>query len=250
MSALNLRWDARLLTWLPGLEKELALLRRLVPPGAVCLDVGAGCGTYTVALARLAGGGGRVHAFEPRRRSRRVLRAVCRLVTPGNVTVHPVALADQAGELPLVTPRRRWLLPVPGRSFLADRLVLAGGHQPGRDDEFGGASRKTVSCVRLDDHLGRRGLDRLDFVKLDVEGAELRVLTGASDTLAVHSPVLLCELEERHTRKYGHRPGAVISWLTARGYRLHRFDGHGLTPVPGLVPDENNYLFVPQADRV
>lgn len=236
----------QLVRYAPSLEKEMLALPALVRPGDVCLDVGASFGTYTVALARLVGLRGRVHAIEPRPRSLRVLALVQRLLTPGNVEVHPVALSDQVGREVIVTPRRRWLLPVPGRTFLKGCLEPGpDGYYPGWSEEFGGAAERVVVTQTLDGLAAENRIDRLDFVKIDVEGAELRVLVGAEASLGRHRPIVLCEIEDRHTRKYGHAAAHVFDWLVRRDFHPHVFDGRRVREVNGLQPGENNYLFLP-----
>lgn len=236
----------RLVTLAPSLEKEMLALPALVRPGDVCFDVGASFGTYTVLLARLVRPGGRVHAVEPRPRSLRVLAVVNRLLTAGNVEVHPIALSDRGDQEVIVTPRRRWFLPVPGRTFLKGSLEAGPeGYYPGWGEEFGGAAERVVTTQTLDGLAGDNGIDRVDFVKLDVEGAELRVLVGAEAALMRHRPVVLCEIEDRHTRKYGHGADGVFTWLMLRDYHPHVFDGRSLQEVDGLQPGENNYIFVP-----
>ncbi|MDQ3932935.1 MAG: FkbM family methyltransferase [Actinomycetota bacterium] len=240
-------WVRRqLVTYAPSLEKEMLALPALVRPGDVCFDVGASFGTYTVVLARLVRLGGRVHAGEPRPRSLRVLALVNRLLTDGNVEVHPIALSDRADQEVIVTPRRRWFLPVPGRTFLKGSLEAGPqGYYPGWGEEFGGAAERVVMTQTLDGLVADNDIDRIDFVKVDVEGAELRVLVGAEATLVGHRPILLCEIEDRHTRKYGHGADDVFEWLRSRGYHAHVFDRRGLREVDGLLPGENNYLFLP-----
>ncbi len=239
-------WPARqLVRYAPSLEKEMLALPALVRWGDVCLDVGASLGTYTVLLARLVGPAGRVHAVEPRPRSLRVLALVARLLTPGNVEIHPLALSDRRGEEAIVTPRRRWLLPVPGRTFLKGSLEGgADGYYPGWSDEFGGAAERLVLTQTLDELVSSHGIQRVDFVKLDVEGAELRVLLGAEAGLRRHRPTVLCEIEDRHTSKYGHRADDVFAWFARRDFHPHVCDGRRLRPVVGPQPGENNYLFL------
>lgn len=235
-----------MLRLLPSFEEEMALLPGLVPPGAVCVDVGASYGIYAVTLARLAGRAGHVHAFEPRPRSRRVLRLLVRLFAPGNVTIHALALGNRTGRDAIVTPRRRWFLPVPGRSFLRGELERSPeGYYDGWQQEFGGAQERPVLVCRLDDVARFVALERLDLVKVDVEGAELGVLDGAADVITAHRPAVICELEDRHTEKYGHRADDVLAWFTSRGYRAFRLDRSGLVPAPHVVPRWNNYLLLP-----
>lgn len=233
---------------LPSMEKEMLLLRELVQPGAVCVDVGASYGLYTVPLARLAGATGTVIAFEPRPRSRAVLRAVTRALTPGNVSILPTALGSDAGRDRIVTPKRRWgPFPVPGRSFLRRDLRRddKDGYYPGWDDEFRDAVETSVRVETLDGVFERIGLDRLDVMKIDVEGAEIEVLVGGEQTIRRHRPAVLCEIEQRHTQKYGYDADDVIDWMADRGYASLRYEEGRLVNAARISDREINYLFLP-----
>lgn len=233
----------RLLAASPGLEEELALLGRFVGPGDVCVDIGASYGTYTVPLARLASPGGWVHAFEPRSRSRAVLAGAVAGLTRGNVTVHPVALADHDGVETIVTPRRRWLLPVPGRTFL--KGPLGDGYYDDFAGEFGGASERAIDVRTLDGFVRDGRIARVDLVKIDVEGAELRVCRGAEETLTRFRPVVVCEVEDRHTRKYGHGADEVLAWFEGHGYRAHVLRSGELRRTETVSPERNNHILLP-----
>lgn len=234
-----------LLHVLPSLEKEMLLLRRFVRPGDVCLDIGASYGIYTVPLARLCAPHGRVHSFEPRPRSARVLELASRAFTSGNVHVHRFALGDRDGTETLVTPRRRWLLPVPGRTFLKADLRDDGDYYDGWRSEFGGATERVIDLTSVDAFARRAGIDSVAFVKVDVEGVEQQVFRGAEETIERDRPVILCELEDRHTRKYGHRADDVLGWLAERGYRVFVLDGTRLRETASVDASENNYYFLP-----
>ncbi len=236
-------WALRAVRAAPFLEKEMLAVRALVPRGGACIDIGASYGTYSVLLARLVGAAGTVDAVEPRPRSRAVLRAAARVAGGGRIRVHALALGERPGTGVLATPRRRFGLPVPGRSHLLVGRV-DDGHEYG-----GGATRRIVRIEALDRFVDRVGLERLDLVKIDVEGAELAVLRGGEATLGRFRPVIVCEVEERHTAGYGHRADEVLGWLADRGWQPNRFGADGLRPVQRIEPDERNYVFVPPGDR-
>lgn len=224
-------------TWF--LEDELLLLRALVPRGSVCLDVGAANGIYTALLARLVGPRGAVHAIEPQPFALRNLRAVRALLRSRQVTLHQLALADRHGELRLVVPRR--LLQVHGRAYLWD----ADADPHVYTDEFRGVDDLTVPTTTLDALVEELDLPSLAFVKVDVEGAELRLLHGAAATIARHRPALLIEVEDRHTQKYGHTAAEVFGWFADRDYRAEALISGSLRDVTGTVPGVRNYLFRP-----
>lgn len=225
-------------------EKEMLLLPRFVRRGDVCIDVGASYGAYTVALARQVGERGRVHAIEPRPGSLAVLRMLVGALTRGNVVIHPLAVADAPRRDVLVTPRRRFRVPVPGRSFLKG-AVDGDGTVTSSVEYGGGLIEAEVVTDTLDRCVEAAAIDRLAFVKIDVEGAELDVLDGAERTLLRLRPVVLCEIEERHTRRYGHGPDAVLERFADLGYRAHVWRPGRLQRVTRVLDRENNYLLLP-----
>ena len=170
-------WHRR---WAVG---ELTLIRNLVAPGDVVVDIGAHRGLYSGALARVVGRTGHVHAFEPNPylwpRLQRLADAY------GNVTLHRVALSDTRGAGVLHVPRVAGI----DRGALAS---LSGRPVVGQES----STKIPVTLATLDDYLPELGT--VDFVKCDVEGHERQVLQGAHEVLRVARPYLLIEIEERH----------------------------------------------------
>src|SRR5919198_1164815 len=158
------------------------ILEGVVRAGDVALDVGARWGTYTALLAKHVGPAGLVHAFEPNRQHARALRTIGQ--ASRNVQVHSFALSDEAGaaelHIPVLSGRRS-----DGRASLA---------RPAGTHWTVGIERRRLDDLRF---------ERIDFIKCDVEGHELRVLRGGEATLRRLRPLLLVEIEHRH-------PGADI----------------------------------------
>jgi FkbM family methyltransferase len=222
------------------LEDEVAGLAEHVRPGAVCLDVGAEYGLYTWTLAGLVGPAGHVHAVEPQPGPSTFVDTTRRLLGSGNVTVHRTALGATAGGGVLALPRRR-MLPVHGRAFLT-----TGASGLGSNAEFGRHAELPVAVTTVDDLVGALDLDRLDFVKVDIEGAEARLLAGARGTLAAFRPVLMLELEDRHLARFGATVAQVVAELETAGYLALTWD-----PARGWVlrhPEDGhrNVVFVPR----
>ncbi|MGK4583845.1 FkbM family methyltransferase [Kitasatospora sp. HPMI-4] len=232
--ARGLRWAAE--RW-PFVEEEVAGLRPLVRPGAVCLDIGAEYGLYTWSLSALAGPGGQVHSIEPLPGPARWLAATATLLGCDNVTVHRTALGERPQNGVMSLPRRR-LLPVHGRAYLTE-----GTSGPGPNSEFPAATSVPTPVQTVDGLCRRLRLRRVDFVKADVEGAEAAVLSGAGDTLLRHRPALLLEIEDRHLAKYGLDSGDLVHRLTDLGYAMYRREHGSWEPVAKVTEDCRNYLF-------
>lgn len=222
--------------WTRHLEPELLGLADLVAPGSVCIDVGAAAGLYTVVLSRLAGPAGQVHSVEPLPFAHPVWTRVLRARSAANVRHHAVALAAEAGSGAMSVPIGRYGL-VTGRSFVTHR-----SHGLGSNAEFEGQVAVSVTMDTLDSMFASAGLTRLDFIKIDVEGAELQVLQGGEKTITALRPSLLLEIEARHTARYQHQPEDVTGWLTERGYQMYTWQ-RGWREASRVSPGVRNYLF-------
>lgn len=218
------------------LEDEVAGLAEHVRPGAVCLDVGAEYGLYTWTLAGLAGPAGHVHAVEPQPGPSGFIRATGRALGAANVTVHRLALGAEAGAGTLSLPVRRGL-PVHGRAFLT-----TGADGLGSNAEFARHDELAVGVSTLDALVDELGPARLDFVKVDIEGAEAALLAGAGATLERFAPTLMMELEDRHLSRFGTDVATVLAGLEARGYRALCWD-RAWVPY-ALGAPQRNVLFV------
>lgn len=222
----------------PFLEKELFLLRRLVRPGDVCLDIGAAGGAHLLVMAVRAGARGRVIGVEPRPGSLRALRWLVRAVgLAQRVELVAAAFSDRAGRQNLripVVPTRAHL---PGTS--ADhRRRAAFNSLPARHVE--------VETMTLDAFVEQAGLARIDVIKCDVEGAELAVLAGATRTFARFRPVLVVEADDAHQSRYDARAQDVFDAVVALGYVGFRYVRGRLDAVRGVVEGEDDYVFVPR----
>lgn len=174
-----------------------AVLQRRLPPDAVVADIGAYIGVVTVLLATLAPKG-HVYAFEPVHENHAHLTGNVAVNGLDNVTVQRVALLDRDGEV----------------NFEYEPGYPGGSHV--------GAAGGAVPSARFDTWARQAGIDRLDLVKLDVEGVELPVLDGATETLRRFRPILVVECNPVALRRFG---GADDGALLRRLRSLFPFVG-------------------------
>lgn len=197
---------------------EFSFLDRLLRKGMTFADVGANEGLYTVFAAQRVGSGGRVWAFEPSRRERaRLLRNLERNGLT-NVEIIACALAERDGESRLSVAHEEHS----GHNTLG-RFVY-------RDVELEG--EEVVPVRSLDSAAAERGIERIDVVKVDIEGAEEAFLTGARQTLMAMRPVILLELTDLSLRAQNSSAGEVLGHLGAMNYRILVFDRRTGVPVP------------------
>jgi hypothetical protein len=100
-----------------------------------------------------------------------------------------------------------------------------------------------VKTDTLDHFVEEQKITQLDFVKADVEGAELRVLEGGKETIERFKPALLLEIEERHVERFGYRAQDVADFLTERGYRMSTWQANRWVPTGKIGGEMRNYLF-------
>jgi len=191
---------------------ELAFVDRFLKPGMTVLDIGAHQGLYSLIASRRVGSKGRVFSFEPSPRERRALRLNLAINFSRNVSIQPMALGSQESTVDLYV--------VQGWATGCNSLRPPDIHIP--------ISPVRVRVTGLDQWLSQHHISQVDFIKLDVEGAELDVLRGAQSLLS-HSagPVILCELEDVRTAPWGHKAKDVADQLKEFGYELLRCDVSG-----------------------
>jgi len=85
----------------------------------------------------------------------------------------------------------------------------------------GEAGTLPIEGVSLDGFVASLGHPEVRLIKIDIEGAELPALRGATQLLEASRPILFCELWDEYCRRYGHRAADLIRFLTERGYRIY-----------------------------
>ena len=224
---------ARCTKWL---EPEMLGLPDVVGPGGVCVDVGAAAGLYTVPLSRLVGPSGVVHSVEPLPFAWPVWNRVLGARDNPNVTHHCLALGSEPGKASMSVPMGKYGL-VTGRSFVSQKSQGLGSNA-----EFAQHIEFPVTVDTLDGLSARIGLTKLDFIKVDVEGAELQVLYGGKDVIESFRPAMLLEIEARHTERYSCSPDDVVDWLSERGYLMYTWQ-RGWKRASRVTDTTRNYLF-------
>ena len=195
---------------------EMLVWQRVLHHGALFVDVGANVGLYTIWALDM---GADVLAVEPNRRSVEQLEENLSL-NGYHAEIAKVALGEAPGTLTMTTDLDQ-----------RNHLVLAASGD--KSDGAGSGTTETVEVQTLDDLIGDRVVDGL---KIDVEGAELLVLKGATRLLAARR-IKLIQMEWNYLSEemLGQDRSAVAALLDAAGYDLFRPDHHGeLVALDGL----------------
>lgn len=184
-------------------EDEIRLLRRLLQPGQTVIDIGASYGVYTLSMAQTVGPTGSVFAFGPASSAARLLAAAIAANGFAHVTLRQSAVSATSGtgHLSLET--------CPELNALAHGKPTLG-------------ATELVSLVTLDDCLQTYGWRDIEFVKIDAEGEEARILKGGKRFFAELSPLVQYEV----------KAGAVLHLELVQAFAGLGYDSYRL--VPGL----------------
>jgi len=195
-----------MLNTLDGPERT-EFVARQVPPGKDVVDVGASVGTYTMVFCRAISDGNKVLSVEPTPRSNRYLRRnIQRNGFSDSVIVFEGLAADA---------RRSYQLNViPGMEDYSSLGEIVHPSIRGKSFELIEVQGDTV------DNLVARFDLVPGLIKIDAEGAEFLVLSGASKTLETHKPVILSELSDLMLGTFGHTAKMVIDLLEKAGYEV------------------------------
>jgi FkbM family methyltransferase len=216
---LDLREGIDFSIWLRGCfePSTIAAYRRELKPGANVIDVGANMGAHTLEFARAVGPQGRVLACEP------TAHVFTRLLAnlEANPELRPRVYADQV------------MLMASLDEALPPELVSSWplGNDPERDQASWGRPYPTTgaSISTMDRWVAEHNMDRVDLIKIDVEGNECAVLDGAVDVLHRYRPVIVCEVFAQPLMAQGRTVDELLDRFDAAGYRLETLRGRPVT---------------------
>jgi len=182
---------------------EIRFVDRYLRPGMTVLDIGAHHGLYTLLASKRVTTKGKVIAFEPSPRERQRLESHVRINSCSNVRIEPIALGSRTEQAELYI--------VHGAEDWCNSLRPPAIHEQ--------ISILRVDVLPLDEYLTNAGIRAVDFIKLDVEGAELDVLRGAQNLLQMPPrPVILAEIQDRRTKPWGYSARDIVVTLDALNY--------------------------------
>jgi FkbM family methyltransferase len=183
----------------------VAAINALVRPGHVVLDIGANIGCHTFLLATLAGPSGSVFAFEPIGWAfRKLTRNLALNPEIKNVRLEKLAVSSQPASGQVVNFRASW------------RLF----------DRNNGKFTETVDVTTVDEHVKSLGCAQIDFIKIDVDGFEFKVLCGARTTLLRDCPALVMEFGNYTLAAVGDSLQSLAGLLMDMGYLIFHETKH------------------------
>jgi len=182
------------------------ICRRLLKPGDVFVDIGACYGYHALTNARRVGPHGRVYALEPQPDMFAALRENVRRNDLTNLEMENLALSDQNERLQL----HRFSSLGAGHTSIARLEHPVSGVLP-------------CAAITMDEYIAQKEIGQITAVKLDVEGAELKILRGALELLRRPKPPMwIIEVNVETARACGYHPRELLRLLSDFGYQAYR----------------------------
>ncbi|MGF1539575.1 MAG: FkbM family methyltransferase [Pleurocapsa sp.] len=171
--------------------------------GDVFYDIGANVGFFTIIAAKLVGNKGKVYAFEPGKDNASSIRHNATLNDFSQIEVIEKAVAETSGQ---------------GELLLAK---YSGGHALATADAPPDlAGKVTVDLVSIDELIAQNQIAPPNFVKVDVEGAELEVLKGMKETIKTYQPTIIYEIDDGDDAAYQRKYRELESYLQSLNYQV------------------------------
>jgi FkbM family methyltransferase len=215
-------------------ELEFSFVLNFLDEGNVFFDIGANGGFFTVAAAKKIGSSGHVYAFEPSPRERALLVHNIKINNLTNVTVLPFAVGDKNENIKFVLAEDGAL-----------NSIKETNH-PSQKPE----SEIEVKMVTLDWFVRENNIQKINFIKIDVEGAEKIAFEGSQEILSSINPMILFEANQFTSTAFGYSKQDLFDCLCKHNYAISTWTKNGaLTPIVNLEDKDiakkyNNFLAV------
>ena len=220
-------WDTTDRTSLLGLglagvweKDDTEYLKKIIKPGNTVVDIGANYGFHAVLFSRLVGDSGIVYSFEPLKKMFKQLTENVRLNNgQENTVLVNSALGDKKGRLTIYTPAGIGN----GAASFAKRGTVA--------------AQEVCEVITLDSFATSKKIKKIDFIKCDIEGAELLAFKGAQNVLKKFHPAMMIEVTRGSSEAFGYTPEILFQFLNTFGYEFFYASKNKLMKIePRAVP--------------
>lgn len=202
---------------------ETNKIKNEINSGDVILDIGANIGYYTLMFARLVGKNGQVYAFEPEQYNFNLLKENITLNNYNNVQIEQVAVSNFNGKATLHISKNKT-----GMHRLHQSVYCENSTE--------------VDVLKIDDYLMKKNIKKIDFIKIDVEGAELDVLQGMINTIIQNKVKLLLEFIPENLVEHMAIPMELLKFLTDHNFEIYAIENGEFYKLNDLNKISNSYM--------
>ena len=187
-------------------ELESKIMEEKIEMGNIVVDVGANIGLHTLNMARIVGNTGQVFAFEPDPSNFEILKKNVKINNYKNIILEQKAVGDKHGRTTLYQSDH------PGKHRIFPQTEQA-------------KSQVQVELTNLDNYFDSDMIDKINFIKIDVEGLEFSVLKGMKNILKNSKKIkILFEFMPENTMEVGFTPIELLNYLTSNDFKLYCID--------------------------
>ena len=187
-------------------ELESKIMEEKIEMGNIVVDVGANIGLHTLNMARIVGSTGQVFAFEPDPSNFEILKKNVKINNYKNIILEQKAVGDKHGRTTLYQSDH------PGKHRIFPQTEQA-------------KSQVQVELTNLDNYFDSDMTDKINFIKIDVEGLEFSVLKGMKNILKNSKKIkILFEFMPENTIEVGFTPIELLNYLTSNDFKLYCMD--------------------------
>ncbi|MCC6370920.1 MAG: FkbM family methyltransferase [Bacteroidia bacterium] len=207
---------------------EIKLLKEYIRPGQVILDIGANIGFYAEILSDLSGPKGQVHCFEPDKKNFSYLQK--HLANRKNTFLNNKAVGPKTGTISIYTSKE-----------------LNVDHRTYQPEEFDKEIK--IESVSIDDYLSHHSINKVDLIKMDIQGFEMEALKGMHNTLQQNPDVkIISEFWPYGLRTAGSSLSAYYRQLCSYGFSCYLLEKNSLKPlneaqVTAMEPLDKEHYF-------
>ena len=209
---------------------EINLLKRFIPSGAVIFDIGAEFGQYSKIFANIHNKSCTVYCFEPVDYTREVLIKV--LKKYHNTSIFSNAFLDTDGKTFINIPLKKSGKLGPGLATIGKQT----------DRNF---VKQAIEAKTLDNFLLEQKINNLNFIKIDVEGAELLVFKGGINSIKKFKPVIKSEVDSTLLNRVGVTVDQLFDFFNNLNYEFYIVENNSLIKVLNYKYP-TDYLFIPK----
>lgn len=209
---------------------ETVFFRSVITEDDVCFDIGGNVGYFAMLMAQCASRGS-VHVFEPIPLNAAIIRTNANINDFEHVTVNNVAVGDKSGSIKFTVAKDSAYSSMHSTGRVADSKVI------------------DVPMITLDEYANEHGIDKINLIKIDVEGAEELVARGAVEILTNperRPATILMELFDENLQPFGTDVNSIVNLLIKYGYKANVLaNGTKLTPYsPDMANRYYNIIFI------
>lgn len=210
-------------------ENETKIIMECVNENDIILDIGANVGLYTILLNKYKNC--TTYSFEPIKYTFDLLNK--NLAINGvNAKVYNIGLSDKNKV---------------ENFYFNYKEIAASSMRDLREDN----NVEIVKCDirKLDDFVAEENISNIDFIKIDVEGAELFALRGGAESIKQYKPIIFCEMLRKWAKKFDYHPNDIIELLKNIGYSCYAIKENTLGYISQVTEDtmETNFLFLDES---